>query len=374
MQRRSSYSSDGAVSLPRPRHRGFTLVELLVVITIIAMLVGLLIPAVMAARNAARRNECINNQRQIGQAMTSYVTAKQHFPPSFSQQPDPAGKFAAAGVGPQAVGWVPPMLTYLEQAPLYQVFQQNDWDTLEGAEVGILTCPSRDPSDSQAPLSYVVNGGIHDYVDSDYAMDYQENAVFFDAFSPSQGFAKKTAPIDMSYLSRHDGNTSTLMLTENLNARDWAVVGVLTPPASYPEPYPLQPGPPVNGQSWWQTVTWIQPTPQPPTDPSWGTVPGGPPGKILNQPATGPPSDRTWGRPSSNHSGGFIVTMCDTSAKFMSDEIEYRVFCLLMAPYNAGAKFRVPDTTTMRPVDLIYPNGWLTGSGRLKPLTDEDVF
>jgi len=103
---------------------GFTLVELLVVITIIAMLMGLLIPAVQSARRSGQRASCMNNQQQIGKAFMNYATAKDKLPPGFSTQP------LAAMVSVAMVGWVPPMLPYIEQNPMYQIFQANTWNTL----------------------------------------------------------------------------------------------------------------------------------------------------------------------------------------------------------------------------------------------------
>jgi len=92
--------------------RGFTLVELLVVIAIIGILIALLLPAIQAAREAARRTQCSNNERQIGLALLSYLDAKKTFPPGQQQ-----GCYKCV---PWA--WSALILPFMEESALYARF------------------------------------------------------------------------------------------------------------------------------------------------------------------------------------------------------------------------------------------------------------
>ncbi len=101
-----------------PGNRAFTLVELLVVVAIIGILVALLLPAVQAAREAARRTQCINNVRQLATAMQGYHAAQKVFP----------GNSGVLGEGMQTTGhsWLTMILPQLEQNVLYDSIKVDE--------------------------------------------------------------------------------------------------------------------------------------------------------------------------------------------------------------------------------------------------------
>lgn len=143
---------------------GFTLVELLVVIAIIGILVGLLLPAVQQAREAARRMSCSSNTRQLALAMMNYESAFKHLP---------------AGWTTHGTLWSSAVLPHLEQQPLYStlLFQETgigNWDNPASPNYRACqtvvssfqcpSCPNLEPRayngiERRVPISYRVNGG-----------------------------------------------------------------------------------------------------------------------------------------------------------------------------------------------------------------------
>src|SRR6187397_1212436 len=113
------------------QRRGFTLVELLVVIAIIGVLIALLLPAVQAAREAARRAHCINNLKQLGLALQNYESALGVFPPAYVGDPKAVGSAFGVSYPDQNVNTLPGfawgtlILPFMEQAPLYASFNTN---------------------------------------------------------------------------------------------------------------------------------------------------------------------------------------------------------------------------------------------------------
>ncbi len=148
-------------------HRGFTLIELLVVISVIAILVGLLLPAVQSAREAARRIQCTNNLKQLALATHGYVDVWTTLPRGgFLQQAFAgSGLYDPTGAPYTSGGVFLLLLPYIDQRPLYDAmnFNVNVFTainaTIPAAGVSTLWCPS-DPGISYSRT--VPDGGFYD--------------------------------------------------------------------------------------------------------------------------------------------------------------------------------------------------------------------
>jgi prepilin-type N-terminal cleavage/methylation domain-containing protein len=108
----------------RRSRQGFTLVELLVVIAIIGVLVALLLPAVQAAREAARRMQCSNNAKQIGLALHNHHDTYGRFPPGGAKDQPPFGISTNTG-DEWGSSWMVYLLPFIEQGNLYNNWQFN---------------------------------------------------------------------------------------------------------------------------------------------------------------------------------------------------------------------------------------------------------
>ena len=195
-------------ALMQRKTRGFTLVELLVVIAIIGILVALLLPAVQAAREAARRMSCSNNLKQMALACHNYQTTYGKFPPS-----SVINRSASSTANNEAWGVHGRILPYLEQASLYDIVDLSlGWDKQPGIDrmrVDAYACPS-DPG----------AGKVRTFSDGRPALwptTYGFNLGVWFVYDPATGQGGEGMFYPDSFLSFRDcrdGSSNTLLIAE----------------------------------------------------------------------------------------------------------------------------------------------------------------
>jgi prepilin-type N-terminal cleavage/methylation domain-containing protein len=153
--RNRAFTLDELPAASKRQRPAFTLVELLVVIAIIGILVALLLPAVQAAREAARRAKCINNMRQLGIAFQNFHDTNKRMPQYHAAIP-PAGVADAEYANQTGYKWAGPVwgviiLPFMEEQALYDAFfkketmiSTNNVAVLEKALIPNLVCPSNE--------------------------------------------------------------------------------------------------------------------------------------------------------------------------------------------------------------------------------------
>lgn len=303
--------------------RGFTLVELLVVITIIGVLVGLLLPAVQAAREAARRMSCQNNEHQISLAMLSFESSRHAFPGYVN-------RFSmGGGTATVPVSWVVPLLPLLDKADVYEKLQTLPYNSSTGSittEPGdlvynrSLVCPSDMPNLNTVPegsdynntwLGYVCNRGRNSNTTGTAALDSDKPAqgVCLNSFGTATG--SPMGKVSTGYLSTHDGATCTLLLAES----------ILANPTSSDRPYLVTARDTGNN-----APLWIKN----PLDRGAGRMEVDVGFEWSKFNTTRPPAmtDKVL----ASHAGGVNVSFCDGHQQFLSTSISLDTFIHLMTP------------------------------------------
>ncbi len=188
--------------------RAFTLIELLVVIAIIGILVALLLPAVQAAREAARRTQCSNNLRQWGLALHNFHDTHGKVPPMYGR----VGFSTEGAANTQYVSGLLHMLPFIEQANLFDTYGGGvPWDspvgTFEKTQLSVLLCPSsRNPThdkSTKAGSHYIMCGG------DEYKIAYNAD--------PRGMFALlNNRPPQIGFADIADGLSNTIAMSEQI--------------------------------------------------------------------------------------------------------------------------------------------------------------
>ncbi len=223
---------------------GFTLVELLVVITIIGFLMALIIPAVNMVRETGRQTKCLNNQRELGQAMIMYESAKNHFPGVLNQ--------LQSGGSTVQYNWVEALFPYLEHGDMWEALTNANTASIAPMRLAIAVCPNdpylADPTSqkAQALLSYGVN--------DQYFVDYRSNP-------PVDRNSKAVEPANRAKLTARP--TVSFPRGQSVSPSSTIMIGERTGDGTVANPH-------VTGGGWvdqtWGSLTFQWPTaPLPPT-------------------------------------------------------------------------------------------------------------
>lgn len=331
----------------QPSRRAFTLVELLVVISIIGMMMALLLPAVMQSRETARRSQCSSNLRNVGLAVQGDVTARRRLPA--------VGNFSTTGTPFHS--WAVELLPWVERSDIArqwnfeEPFSDPSNAALGAIQVSVLLCPDDDSRVSgRGNLSYVVNGGfgwtkpedcpvaVHagmqtlpfdlngngvtcssnaqqDGAPSDRSLYFQTGLFFPENWPVGSGTVRHH-----SFDSINDGLSRTIMLAENLHAG--AASGW-----SAPQPW---------GNSFYLSGYVCKNAKCSPGNVEWkrandhSQLPYS--GESINGNLLG---DGVSPWPSSRHPGGLNVIYCDGHLSFLSQEVDGAVYASLITPQGS---------------------------------------
>lgn len=353
--------------------KAFTLVELLVVIAIIGTLVGLLLPAVQAAREAARRNTCSANLTQLSKAIQIRETSTKDLP----------GYINTLGItGTRNLvraPWTVTIFPQLEQAQLYEKWSSGQMTPDNYSGIEILVCPSNPPVTQGEPVTaYVANTGWRNKARANGLngaapeIENPANGVFFDRTrvtdvkvgAPNPDWTNTeddrddpvVAPknvMSFAYLQgKGDGTTKTLMLSESIGALFWGYRDIQTDYMGVKDqPYHfgfMWERPDILAASNADTKLRVNGAKDPPDYTTFAGMDtayknGTNATDLLQRP----------GMPSSNHPGGVNAAFVGGQVRLISDQIAPLVYAQLMTSNHKQSDLPT-DAQAVEPSDDSY--------------------
>lgn len=307
------------------RQSGFTLVELLVVMAIIATLMALLLPAVQGAREASRRAACRNNLHQIGIALHNYHDTHSCFPPS-------SGGTSGSGTNGNSLSGFAMLLPQLEKDVIWQRIrgtpgQGGDPSAIAiNGEIDVFLCPTLSVGDKvngTAHRHYAFNLGDHQPYPSTMPLPMDRYGGLAELRRTRGPFAFQRC-VKIKEIT--DGTGMTIAVSERFN------VG-FKPSESYWSMYAGNPATCTRG--WEIPVSQLGPVPDGPAlipsdslfavgHPIWGSFTTAMPPNSMSCYSGDSFSDRNfgiWVTASSRHTGGVNVLMCDGAVRFVNENI-----------------------------------------------------
>ena len=309
------------------RRKGFTLIELMVVIAIVATLMGLLLPAVLRARETGRRTTCINNQYQLAFAAQRHAESAGTLVGWRNLSPNPANTVRTANSIAAAVtpSWPVPLLPFIERGDVYAIWAQSAVGA--APQINTFLCPSTPPDVPGTPrLAYVANAGSCGAAALPSAVGSKFDGVLLDTVPRWNGSQFVSDTITLDDISSGDGTATTLLFSERAGATVQPGTWDACPTTAIQFVY-------MQGSAGYSPAS-AGPVPAMGVTGS-GVTP------VINNPFATAPGGLS--QPSSQHPDGVVAAFCDGHTVFLKATLAPQVYAQLITSNNAKAS-AIPRT------------------------------